>query len=461
MYQSKRHRRPVRTDAHSGSRRDFLRRHEAAARAAAAGSEVERAAFFDTLFDIVTDTRMLFLAAEDLRRAGGPAPGVDGISPADLDKVDLVALVPKLRQRIRDRSYRPARERKVEKSKGPGRGKRTLSLAVFADRVVQRAILMSVQGFIDPQLMPTTFGGRPGFSTADAFIAAERAAAATGSWVWVVADVRKAFDEIPHGRLNGTIRRWFGDTRVADSITSLMTAGRTVGVPQGGALSMLLLNLFLHDHLDRPFAEAHPEWTLIRWVDDLIIITNIPEEANDAHAYVKDLLQKAGTKLKDTTKVVDLAGGESAEWLGVQIGRCGNELCFTISTGAWDDLREKLTQTHKEDRPTRHARDIIRGWIAAHGVVMPTREQVDELINALKECELEDTASFDEITTWWGRRINGTNGGGPGAATTDRGWHPSRTMGKQTSRRLRPSEHFWQIPCRTPRRMRPIRAHTS
>ncbi len=420
MYQRKRHRRPVPTDAHEGSRRDYLRRHEAAARAAAAGTDADRAAFLDKLFDVVTDTRTLLLAAEHLRREGGPAPGVDGISPTDLDMVDLVALVTELRQRLRDGSYRPAPERKVEKSKGPGRGTRTLSLAVVADRVLQRAILLAVQQYIDPQLLPTTFGGRPGYSTADALIAAEKAAG-TGSWAWVVADVRKAFDEIPHDRLKATIRQWFGDTRVADLITGLVTAGRAVGVPQGGALSMLLLNLFLHDHLDQPMTKTHPAWTLVRWVDDLLIITKNPKEAEYAQEYLTTRLDEAGMTLKDTKQVTNLGDNESAHWLGLQISRAGNELHPTIAPGARDELTEKLNQPHREDRPTQHAREVIRGWIAAHGVVKHNRGDVEVLTGALEECDLTDAATPDEITTWWGAahqryltRRNGSRGDGQG-----------------------------------------------
>src|SRR5688500_10320213 len=127
MYFASRHRRTARVEAHRGSAAEFLRRHEAEARSAARSGAAERQTLLASLFGRVADTRNLLLAAEHVCRHGGPAPGPDGISPADLDRRDVVGLVRALRDSVLTGGYTPGPVRRVEVPKANG-GVRVLSL---------------------------------------------------------------------------------------------------------------------------------------------------------------------------------------------------------------------------------------------------------------------------------------------------------------------------------------------
>lgn len=403
MYTSRRHRRPVATDAHTGSRQEFLHRLEAEAKLAAHGPGPTRDTFLAAVWERITDTRTLMLAAQYLVKHGGPAAGVDGISPADLDTVDVVALARNLREELRSGRYRPAPDRNVEIPKGPGRGTRTLSLSVVADRVVQRAILMIIQPYIDPQFVPTSFGGRPGLSTADALIAAEKVVLGTGHRVVAGADIRKAFDCVPHDNLVACFRRWFGTSPLCDLLATIVTTGRTVGIRQGGALSMMLLNLFLDEHLDVPFARLHSTCTLIRWVDDLIVIAPDREEVDHALGTVNRILSEVGREfgLKDGIEIGDLSTGGKAEWLGLVVGIENDTHMVGVSAKRWGALDQSIRDAHGEDCPTRHARDSVRGWVYTIGPVTPGPEIVDRMRDTLSRWELEGAATRDEMMEWW------------------------------------------------------------
>jgi hypothetical protein len=393
----------VPTDAHEGSREDFLRRHGDEAREAAAGPGPARDRFLGALWPRLIDMRTLILAAEDVVRYGGPAAGIDGVSPAELDRTDIVTLARRLRAELVAERYRPAPDRNVEIPKGSGRGTRTLSLSVVADRVLQRAILLLIQPFIDPQFSPLSFGGRPGLSTADALVAAEKALLTTGHRVVAVADIEKAFDNVAHDELMTCVRGWLGASKFTGLLNQILTTGRSLGIRQGGALSMLLLNLLLHDHLDRPFASVHPGCKMIRWVDDLLVIAPDRAEADRALGTVARLLDEVGgMALKDGVCVKDLHLGEHIEWLGLVLDMNKDALTMSVPDSRLTDLDRLLEEAHKEDCPTQHAQDVMCGVINALGPATPDPKVIDRIRNALRAKELDGAATQAEMMEWWG-----------------------------------------------------------
>ncbi|MDB5312703.1 MAG: Retron-type reverse transcriptase [Gemmataceae bacterium] len=303
--------------AHAGTREAVLARHVAEAAEVARAGGQPPPAFLEDLFDRVSDTRILGLAARDVARDGGPARGADRIGPDDLNDRDWWTLVRSLRRALRRGWYHPGDELKVQIPKPGGRGFRGLSIPLLADRVLQRALVLVLQPYLDPQFSPTTLGGRPGKSTHHALALATQLAGRE-RLVVVTADVRKAFDVVPHDRLMAVVRARLGDTRLTGLIEAMVRSNREVGIAQGSALSSLLLNLFLDEVVDRPWKARHPNIPLLRWVDDLLLLCKDRATADAALAELNEMLDAGVMPLKQdpAPAVSDLRGRDSARWLG-------------------------------------------------------------------------------------------------------------------------------------------------
>ena len=211
------------------------------------------------------------------------ATGIDGVTAADYEK-DLEANLNDLLGRMKSGRYfaPPVRRHYIPKADGT---KRPLGIPTFEDKVAQRAILMLLEPIYEADFLPCSYGFRPGRSAHDA-LNALRAGIIEQRQRWVIdADLKSYFDSIPHTHL-----RSFLDLRIKDGVVRRMidkwlkagvleegTVHRPVaGTPQGGVISPILSNIFLHHVLDRWFEEvARPRLRgncqLVRFADDFVI----------------------------------------------------------------------------------------------------------------------------------------------------------------------------------------------
>ena len=211
------------------------------------------------------------------------ATGIDGVTAADYEK-DLEANLESLLDRIKSGSYRapPVRRHYIPKADGT---KRPLGIPTFEDKVAQRAILMLLEPVYEPVFLPCSYGFRPKRSAHDA-LNALRAGIIEQRQRWVIdADLKSYFDSISHTHL-----RSFLDMRIKDGVVRRMidkwlkagvleegTVHRPVaGTPQGGVISPILSNIFLHHVLDKWFEdEARPRLRgncqLVRFADDFVV----------------------------------------------------------------------------------------------------------------------------------------------------------------------------------------------
>ena len=211
------------------------------------------------------------------------ATGIDGVTAADYEK-DLEANLNDLLDRMKSGRYfaPPVRRHYIPKADGT---KRPLGIPTFEDKVAQRAILMLLEPIYEADFLPCSYGFRPGRSANDA-LNALRAGIIEQRQRWVIdADLKSYFDSIPHTHL-----RSFLDLRIKDGVVRRMidkwlkagvleegTVHRPVaGTPQGGVISPILSNIFLHHVLDRWFEEvARPRLRgncqLVRFADDFVI----------------------------------------------------------------------------------------------------------------------------------------------------------------------------------------------
>lgn len=203
--------------------------------------------------------------------ANGGAPGVDGMTVADLMPF-LKTNWPRIKEDLLAGRYRPAPVRGVDIPK-PGGGTRTLGIPTVLDRLIQQALHQALSPLFDPDFSDSSFGFRPGRSAHQAVLAARAHVAAGRRWV-VDMDLEKFFDRVNHDVLMARVARRAGDKRVLRLIRRYLQAGlmadgvatpRTEGTPQGGPLSPLLSNILLDD-LDKELEKR--DHAFCRYADD-------------------------------------------------------------------------------------------------------------------------------------------------------------------------------------------------
>ena len=214
------------------------------------------------------------------RRDG--APGVDGRTAQDYE-ADLMANLRSLLDRAKSGTYRAPPVRRVHIPKGPGsRETRPLGIPTLEDKVLQRAVVMVLEPIYEQDFHNCSYGFRPGRSAHQALEDLWRQTMdLDGGWVLEV-DIRKFFDTLGHAHLRELLERRVRDGVLLRLIGKWLNAGvweagavtyPSTGSPQGGVISPLLANIYLHYVLDEWwFKEVKPRLQgrafLIRYADD-------------------------------------------------------------------------------------------------------------------------------------------------------------------------------------------------
>jgi len=247
------------------------------------------------------------------------ALGVDGRSAQDYAK-DLHNNLLRLIDRLKSGSYRapPVRRHYIAKSDG---GQRGLGIPSFEDKVAQRAVLMLLEPIYEQDFVDGSYGFRPGRNAHQALRVVRHALAQRGRrWVLDV-DIRKYFASISHARLRELLARRVTDGVVRRLIDKWLSAGVLEegrlhypedGTPEGGVISPLLANLYLHSVVDEWYAQAvaprlRGPSTLVRYCDDFVMLFVFEEDARRVLRVLALRLGKYGLQLHpDKTRVVDL-----------------------------------------------------------------------------------------------------------------------------------------------------------
>jgi group II intron reverse transcriptase/maturase len=213
------------------------------------------------------------------------AAGVDGQTAADYE-ADLRGNLQGLVDRAKSGTYRAPPVRRVHIPKGTGGNEtRPLGIPTFEDKVLQRAAVMVLEAIYEQDFYPCSYGFRPGRSAHQALRDLWQQTMQTGGgWVLDV-DIRKFFDTLDHAQLRNLLRRRVRDGVLLRLIDKWLGAGvleagslsyPEAGTPQGGVISPLLANVYLHYVLDEWFErEVKPRLRgrafLIRYADDFVI----------------------------------------------------------------------------------------------------------------------------------------------------------------------------------------------
>lgn len=276
---------------------------------------------FHALHDRISRGDALLEAWKRVRARKGAA-GIDGQTLAAVEEYGVERLLAELQCDLREGSYRPSPARRVGIPKPDG-GTRPLGIPTVRDRVAQQAARLVLEPIFEADFLDASFGYRPKRSATDA--AEELRTGFIDGRAWAFeADIRDCFGQIDHQILMERLAVRISDRRVLKLCRKWLAAGvmeegadrQTVaGTPQGGVISPLFANVYLHA-LDRAF-EAGPGM-LVRYADDFVVLCRSEAEARAAETKARETLAGLGLELHpDKTKVVDLREGrEGFDFLG-------------------------------------------------------------------------------------------------------------------------------------------------
>src|SRR5262245_51292637 len=209
-------------------------------------------------------------------KANQGAAGVDGQSIAEFE-ANLAGNLYKLWNRLSSGSYFPPPVRRVDIPKASG-GRRPLGIPTVADRIAQEVVRRALEPILEPVFHPDSYGYRPGKSAIDA-VARARERCWRSDWVLDL-DIKAFFDSIDWELMLKAVRhhtdcpwvllyieRWL---KAPVQMENGSIVARTTGTPQGGVISPLLANLFLHHAVDMWMAREFPAIPFERYADDAI-----------------------------------------------------------------------------------------------------------------------------------------------------------------------------------------------
>ena len=314
------------------------------------------------------DIEWLLEAYRRTRKNG--AVGVDEQTAAEYAE-DLQANLETLLDRAKGGTYQAPPVRRVHIPKGAGNETRPIGIPTFEDKVLQRAVVMALEPIYEQDFLDCSYGFRPGRSAHQALeTLRERMMEMRGGWVLEL-DFKKYFDTLDHRHIQEFVRHRVRDGVLLRLIGKWLNAGvmengtlehPNAGTPQGGVVSPLLANIYLHEVLDIWFEREvrprlHGQAHLVRYADDAVLVFELEADARRVLAVLPKRCEKFGLTLHpEKTRLVPFGRPP--------LGGAGNSGSFDLLgfTHFWTKSRRGNWVIKRKTSSSRFTRACRRIW---------------------------------------------------------------------------------------------------
>lgn len=318
---------------------------------------------FHALYEHIWRSDVLQEAWKRVRAKRG-AGGVDGESISSIEQHGVKRFLEVLGAELRAGMYQAqvVRRRYIPKADGK---KRPLGIPTIRDRVVQMAAKLVLEPIFEADFMPCSYGFRPKRSATMALEALRKFGAKGGHYV-LDADIRDYFGSIEHEKLMKLVALRISDRRTLKLLRQWLEAGvmeegivsaTLAGTPQGGVISPLLSNIYLHV-LDRLWTRQHASLgILVRYADDFVVMCRTRKDCEQAETRIKEILARLGLELHPgkTRRVALYDGKAGFDFLGCHLHK-------RLSGRLWEQTRKRLyfLQRWPSQRSMRRVRERVR-----------------------------------------------------------------------------------------------------
>ena len=372
---------------------------------------------FHALYDKVFRMDFLEEAWRQVKANKGSA-GLDDETISDIIKKGENTVLTEIQQTLKNKRYRPRKVKRVYIPKPDGNN-RPLGIPTVRDRIVQAATKMVTEPIFEADFLDCSYGFRPGRSAHDA-LEKIRLTMNAGYTIVLDADIKGFFDNIDQEKLLEFLSLRINDRQILKLIRKWLSCGvmdsgifmeTDKGTPQGGVISPLLANIYLHEFDKFWTQQTEVNGKLIRYADDFVILFRTKDEAETGMQLVKVKLDELGLKLNGSkTRIVDTREGKDGyDYLGFHHRMVrspkyrkyyaqswpSNKSMRNVKTkiknflGQWSIMPWDMNSVIKKLNP------ILRGWMNYFKYGNSTRKfaQIDAYVH-------------ERLAIWWRKKHN-------------------------------------------------------